>query len=126
MLIQKNSKKQWDVWMGIAIWYFVAQGYTVSVPLTDSQDYDLIIDTSEWLKSVQVKTTRFKKLDKYIVNLKVSGWNRTGTTTKLFTENNSDFLFVLTEQGTKYLIPNINLPWRSLMLGKQQDKFIVS
>lgn len=112
--------------MGIAIWYFVAQGYTVSVPLTDSQDYDLIIDTSGWLKSVQVKTTRFKKLDKYIVNLKVSGWNRTGTTTKLFTENNSDFLFVLTEQGTKYLIPNINLPWRSLMLGKQQDKFIVS
>ena len=33
--------------MGIAIGYFVAQGYTVSVPLTDSQDYDLIIDTSE-------------------------------------------------------------------------------
>lgn len=111
--------------MGIAIGYFVAQGYTVSVPLTDSQDYDLIIDTSEWLKSVQVKTTRYTKYGKYVVNLKVSGWNKSGEKTKLFTENKSDYLFVLTEAGTKYLIPNINLPWRSLMLNEDKDKYIV-
>lgn len=112
--------------MGIAIWYFVAQGYTVSVPLTDSQDYDLIIDTAEWLKSVQVKTTRYKKYGKYVANLKISWGNKSWEKTKLFTENNSDYLFILTEDWTKYLIPNINLPWRSIMLNEDKNQYIVS
>ena len=38
---QKNSKKQGDIGLGIAIGWFATQGYTVCVPLTDSQDYDL-------------------------------------------------------------------------------------
>ncbi len=112
--------------MWIAIGYFVAQGYTVSVPLTDSQDYDLIIDADDGLKSVQVKTTRYKKYGKYVANLKISGGNKSGEQTKLFTENRSDYLFILTEDWTKYLIPNINLPWRSIMLNEDKDKYIVS
>lgn len=39
-----NSKKQGDIGMCYAMAYFSKMGYTVSVPVTDSQEYDLIVD----------------------------------------------------------------------------------
>ena len=44
MLKQKNTRKQGDVGVGAAIAYFTEQGYMVAVPLTDNQDYDLVIE----------------------------------------------------------------------------------
>lgn len=53
----KNTKKQGDYGLGSAISYFTSQGYNISIPLTDSQDYDLVVeDTAGFLKKVQVKT----------------------------------------------------------------------
>jgi hypothetical protein len=40
----RNSKKQGDWGLGSAIAWFTAQGYTVALPITDSQHYDLIVD----------------------------------------------------------------------------------
>lgn len=40
----KNSKKQGDAGLGEAIAYFTRLGYTVQLPLTDSQDYALVVD----------------------------------------------------------------------------------
>ena len=42
-----NSKKQGDWGLGRAIAYFTLKEYTVSVPLTESQDYDLIVDATD-------------------------------------------------------------------------------
>lgn len=36
LLEQKNSKKQGDVGLDLAIVYFTSKGYCVSIPLTDS------------------------------------------------------------------------------------------
>ena len=36
--------------LGTAIGYFTNAGYTVSIPLTDTQDYDLIVDMNGVLK----------------------------------------------------------------------------
>jgi HJR/Mrr/RecB family endonuclease len=58
-----NSKKQGDIGMCYAIAYFSKMGYTVNIPITDSQDYDLIIDREGKLLKVQVKTTKFKIRD---------------------------------------------------------------
>lgn len=89
-----------------AIAYFSKMGYTVNIPITDSQDYDLIIDREGKLLKVQVKTTKFKIRDGvYQVSLKTYGGNRSGQTIKNFNENGSDLLFVLTDEGTTYLIP---------------------
>lgn len=44
-----NSKKQGDIGMCYAMAYFSKIGYTVSVPITDSQDYDLIVDNGALL-----------------------------------------------------------------------------
>lgn len=53
----KNSKKQGDAGLGQAIAYFTSRGYDVALPLTDSADWDLIVELEDGLKRVQVKTS---------------------------------------------------------------------
>jgi len=53
----KNSKKQGDAGLGQAIAYFTSHGYDVALPLTDSADWDLIVEMESGLKRVQVKTS---------------------------------------------------------------------
>lgn len=131
MLIeQKNSKKQGDVGMAVAISYFAIKGDTVSVPLTDSQAYDLLVDDGTSIYRVQVKTVYYKKPGKknYEVELRTHGGNRSGTgKVKHFDHTVVDILFVLTENMVQYSIPvekfsNIS----TLTLSKDYDKYIVS
>lgn len=49
--------KQGNVGLAYAIAYY--SSYTISIPLTDSQDYDIIVDTGNTL--LKVKTTTCKK-----------------------------------------------------------------
>ena len=73
----QNSRRQGDAGMGIAIAWFTKHGYCVSIPLTDSQDYDLVIERDNQFSSVQVRTTYYKKPNGiYQLNLRVSGGNR--------------------------------------------------
>ena len=39
-----TNKQRGNCGLGIAIGYFSTNGYTVSIPLNDTQDYDLLID----------------------------------------------------------------------------------
>lgn len=126
MLHQKNPKKQGDVGLGIAIGYFASQGYTVCVPLTDSQDYDLIIELKSQLKRVQVKTTTCKTpYGSYDLNLRVCGGNRSGTgKVKLFDPLKVDYVFAVTELMDMYLIPSCDIRGkRSISLGKFWSKY---
>jgi hypothetical protein len=104
---QKNSKQQGDVGLAIAIAWFAKNGYRVAIPLTDSQDYDLIIDSEGSLYKVQVRTTYFKNPQGwYRANLKVSGGNRSGTgKVKLFDPHRVHYLFVVTDTEAMYFIP---------------------
>ena len=101
-----NSKKQGDIGMCYAMAYYAKLGWTVSVPVTDSQDYDLIVDTGTKLLKVQVKTTaQVSEHGIYIVSLRTCGGNKSGHTAKTFDNNQSDLLFVLTDNGDCYSIP---------------------
>ncbi len=105
MLDQKNTKKQGDVGLGAAIGYFVTKGYTVSVPLTDSQDYDLIVDDG-LIKRVQVKTTKFKRRKHFYVSMTTKGGNRSGAgKIKNFDKTKVELVFILTSENEKYIIP---------------------
>ena len=121
----KNTKKQGDVGLGVAIAYFVEAGATVSIPLTDSQDYDLVIDDGS-LKRVQVKTTTFKAPSgHFIASLTVKGGNRSGINkVKLFDSTKVDLVFVLTETNDRYLLPS-NILGTKVTLGKAYDKYKV-
>ena len=104
-------KKQGDIGMAYAIAYYSKLGYTISIPLTDSQDYDFIIDTGTNLLKVQVKTsTQVSNRGVPIVSLRTNGGNRSGQgKEKTFDINSSDLLFVLLENGTCYSIPTKNI-----------------
>lgn len=106
----RNTKKQGDVGLGVAIGWFSSAGYTVSIPLTDSQDYDLIVDLDGKLQRVQVKTTTYKRRGCYQVSLTVKGGNRSAIgKLKKFDTSSVDLIFVMTADDGIYVIPSKNL-----------------
>jgi hypothetical protein len=110
----RNTKKQGDYGLAMAVATFAALGYTVSVPLTDSQDYDLVIDFGERLARVQVKTTPYIRNGHYGVSLSVKGGNRTSVgTVRYFSGEKVDYVFVLTGSGDKYLLPAASIRCKS-------------
>lgn len=101
-----NWKKQGDIGMCYAITYYSKMGWTISIPITDSQDYDLIVDTGSSLLKVQVKTTnQIAPSGASIVALRTNGGNKSGNTSKNFDENESDLLFVMTNRAEFFSIP---------------------
>lgn len=112
--------------LGTAIGYFTNMGYTVSIPLTDTQDYDLVVDIDNVLRKVQVKGTVFKtKYGIYQVSLKSSGGTK-GKIYKTIRATDVDLTFIACEDGKMYLIPKKNVKNSSTInLGKEYLKFVV-
>lgn len=77
----------WD-----AIAYYSRLGWTVSIPITDSQDYDLLVEnTDNNILKVQVKTSRYlTEGGTYQVSLKTCGGNKSGQTIKKMDKNYID------------------------------------
>ena len=103
MLFNTNKEKG-NSSLGIAIAYYASNGYIVSIPLNDTQDYDLIVDNDKTLKRVQVKSSGCKtKYGNYQVALKSCGGTK-GKTYKTIIETNVDEVFILLENLEKYII----------------------
>jgi hypothetical protein len=126
----KNSKKQGDAGLGRAIAYFTSQGYDVAVPLTDSADWDLIVEINGELKKVQVKTS--SQLTKYGVmafNTKVTGGNKSGSKPSKFLKDQSWDLLYLYHLVTKKhaLIPKDCIESCDLISvgGKKYNEFLL-
>lgn len=104
MLFDTNKNKG-RAGMALAIAYFGANGYTVSIPLNDTQDYDLIVDDGNKLQKVSVKSTGCKMAsDSYGLALRSMG----GTSGKEYAnvvKSSADLLFALRADGLMYLIP---------------------
>lgn len=91
--------------LGIAIGYFSVNGYTVSIPLNDTQDYDLVIEKDGKLETVQVKSTDCKtKYGVYQVALKSCGGTK-GKKYKTVVNTKVDKLVVITKELNIYIIP---------------------
>ena len=104
-MIFNTNKEKGNSSLGIAIAYYSSNGYTVSIPLNDTQDYDLIADKDNVLRKVQVKSSACKtKHGNYQVALKSCGGTK-GKTYKTVKETNIDELFVLLENLEMYIIP---------------------
>lgn len=117
-----NTKKQGDWGLGQAIAYFTELGWTVLLPLTDSQDYDLVVDNGVNLLKIQVKTTTFKERNNYLVSLTVKGGNRSYNTIKKFDKSLVDYVFIVTKDMERYLIPSEVLAG-SVTLGEKYQKY---
>lgn len=104
-MIFKTNKEKGNSGLGMAIAYFTTNGYTVSVPLNDTQDYDLIVEKEGKLKKIQVKATGcITKNGVYQVGLKSCGGTKGGTY-KTLINTDIDYLFVLNKELQMYLIP---------------------
>lgn len=100
-----TNKEKGNSGLGMAIAYYAANGYTVSIPLNDTQDYDLIVDKGDILNKVQVKATSCKtKYNVYQVALKSCGGTR-GKTYKTVIDTNIDELFIITDKLDIFIIP---------------------
>jgi hypothetical protein len=122
-----NTKQQGNVGIGSAIAYFTMQKAVVCLPLNDSQDYDLIVDINGTLYKVQVKTTRHRAPSgSYAATLKSSG-GTSGVVTGNVASSGADLLFILTQSGTRYLLPRevFSLVKSEITLGDKYKDYIV-
>ena len=104
-MIFKSNKEKENSGLGIAIAYYSTSGYIVSIPLNDTQDYDLIVDKNNISKKVQVKATSCKtRYNKYQVALKSCGGTK-GKTYKTIINTNIDEVFIVTDSMDIFIIP---------------------
>lgn len=111
----KTNREKGNSGLGMAIAYFTTNGFVVSIPLNDTQDYDLVIEKDGNLKTVQVKSTGCKTSNgTYQVALKSCGATN-GKTYKTLINTKIDFLFVLNERLEMYLIPKDKISNKSTL-----------
>lgn len=122
-MIFDNNNEKGRAGLSMAIAYFGSNGYTVSIPLNDTQDYDLIIDNGHAIQKVQVKATnRLSPSGSYACSVR----NTSGTSRKVCSrviESSADLLFCLCGDMTMYLIPVTDIKTKSeIYLMKNKSK----
>lgn len=98
--------------LSIAARWFLDRGYNVSVPL-EPAPYDIVVESDEGLKKVQVKTTSFVAANgRYRVRLARSIYDpeaplnaRGRYRFSAYTEDEIDLFFIATSGGENYLVP---------------------
>ena len=103
---RSNPCLQGLIGVAAAIDWFTRAGYLVSIPLNDSQPYDLVVDDGMRLLRVQVKTTTSRgPYGNFVVRLETAGGNQSLSTRKPFDNSSSDLLFALTDDDDVYIVP---------------------
>lgn len=87
--------------MSLGVAYFGANGYTVSVPLNDTQWYDFVAEKDGKFYTVQCKATGSKQ---NVIPLKSCGGTR-GSKYDVVTEHPLDYLFCVDKDQNLFLIP---------------------
>ena len=120
-----TNKEKGNSGIGIALAYFATQGYVVSLPLNDTQDYDLVFDNGK-LNRVQVKATGTRSPNGHsLVSLKSCGGS-SRLVYKTVIETDIEYLFVVNEKMMMWLIPIEALTQiQSVRLNENYDKYIV-
>ncbi len=108
-----TTVKQGGIGMSAAIYKLTQLGYTVSIPLIDNQEYDLIADFDYKLYKVEVKSTSVKTPSGWAVQIKKVRPNRTTNVITAFDPSKIDLLFVYTIDGDCYLIPSDDIDTRN-------------
>ena len=122
-----TNREKGNSGLGIAIAYFATNGYTVSIPLNDTQDYDLVVEKDGILKTIQVKATGCKtKNNIYQVALKSCGGTK-GKEYKTIINTKIDYVFILDAKQNMYLLTKKEINNRSTFnLGKKAKKYKVN
>jgi hypothetical protein len=121
-----NTKQFGNIGIGKAINFFLSKGYVVSLPINDSQSYDLVVEIDNKLCKIQVKMSGQKKENGiFIIDLRSTGGNQSRNTIKHFDKNSCDYVFACTSENETYLIPSEECNKHSISLGDKYKNFIL-
>lgn len=95
----RTTQRKGDIAVSQAVATFTKLGFDVSIPLTESAAYDLIVDHPDGLKRVQVRYSGFREVD-----LRRIHSNSSGYVIKKVKKNAYDWLYVLKNTGEEYLL----------------------
>ena len=100
-MIFETNKDKGRAGMALGIAYFGANGYTVNLPLNDTQWYDFVIEKEGKFQTVQCKATGSAD---NTISLKSKGGTNGGVYDNIF-DHPVDYLFCLDKDMTIYVIP---------------------
>ncbi|MCA9337897.1 hypothetical protein KC951_04275 [Candidatus Saccharibacteria bacterium] len=95
------SQRKGDIGVTQAIASFTKMGYDVSIPVTESAAYDVVVDNGKLLARVQVKYSGDKNKE---VDLRLIHSNSKGYVVKKTSKHAYDWLYILCSNGDEYLI----------------------
>lgn len=122
---RQNPRWQGEIGLTDAIGFFGRREMVVSIPLADNQGYDLVVEWRRQLLKVQVKTTTHRtQRGRFAVMLATAGGNQSFNTVKPFEATEVDLVYVLTNDGDRYVIPASAITARrTLCLGLKWESF---
>lgn len=82
--------------------YYTLQGYTISLPLNDTQWYDLIIEKDGIFKTVQCKATTTEESS---IDLRETGGTKGSQYNHVLNHDNLDILFCVNKDLNIWIIP---------------------
>lgn len=113
----RTTQRKGDTAVTQAIATFTKMGFDVSLPVTESAPYDLIVDIGKILKRVQVRFMGSREVDLRRVHS-----NSKGYVVKKITGTPYDWLYVLNKDGTEYLFKHC-FPGRRSITPSENDLF---
>ena len=118
----ETNKEKGNFALGKAISYFTENNYIVSIPLNDTQDYDLIVDEKSKLFKVQVRFAgKNKNKETFNCSLRCCGGTK-GKVYKYLKDSDMDILFVVCQNLDFYLIPSDEIKNHNSSLTLNIDK----
>jgi hypothetical protein len=109
----RTTQRKGDIATARAVASFTAMGYDVSIPLTESAAYDLVVDDGVRLARVQCKYAADRRRQ---VDLRRIHSNSAGYVVKHAAEGSYDWLYVLDGGSAEYLIKACLAGRRSITL----------
>jgi len=95
----RTTQRKGDYAVTQAVATFTKLGYDVSLPITESAAYDIVVDFAGSLKKVQVRYFSGR-----LVELRRIHSNSTGYVIKKTKRNAYDWLYMLNEHGDEFLL----------------------
>ncbi len=100
--MKTNRKQIGRIGLSMAINYFTCQGYTISLPINDTQWYDLVVEKDGKFYTVQCKATQTENGD---IDFRSTGGTNGGVYDNLLNHSELDYLFCVNKDLNMWLIP---------------------
>lgn len=101
-----NKKQLGRIGLSMAINYFTINGYTVSIPMNDTQWYDLIIEKNGIFQTVQCKATG---TEDGTIDFRSTGGTKGKEYDNILNHSELTWLFCVNKDLSSWLIPYIDI-----------------